>query len=407
MRWVLVLGLLGLLRCQRAALDPLAAERAELSAILAEQPAAGWAPHATVSLSSELLNRALAVDISAGINKQMEPSERNVLGMKVLIRPKSEVESFVVSATDACESCLQVALSLAGKHDVDLTNMSGTTTLSQGWNAEVRSIIHLGIKVNQRGKKVLMASLAEADDWSVTLSLANLPDTWNMVIGTLLHNEVQRLVGRPDISAIPVFELQDDGPVAVRDLRVRTLGDGAIALDLNFAIPSAGATAVETGPASGWVVDVPEESLLGLMQAVALNAPDGDEPMAILPMGVGVEGSEFQFDLRALSKKKAGQYKDFSVTGELGISDGDIRIEATEAVLSGTSTKNPDLLTLLLKKKILQTVADALTLTTPAVYTEDLGENSVTVSMLSLGASEAQIRLIGDMEFGPLGSGEP
>ena len=122
MPWVLVLGLLGLLGCQRAALDPLAAERAELSEILAEQPAPGWAPHATVSLSSELLNRALAVDISGGINKQMEPSERNVLGMKVLIRPESEVESFVVTATDACESCLQVALSLAGKHDVDLTN---------------------------------------------------------------------------------------------------------------------------------------------------------------------------------------------------------------------------------------------------------------------------------------------
>jgi hypothetical protein len=287
-----------------------------------------------------------------------------------------------------------------GKHNIDLTNSTGTTTLSQGWSAEVRSVIHVGIEVNQRGKKVLMASLAEADDWAVTLRLANLPDTWNMVLGTLLHNEVQRLVGRPDIPAVPVLKLQDDGPVALRDLRVRTLGDGAVALDLNFAIGRWGETQVEAGPPEGWTVDVAADTLLGLMEAAALNAPEGDEPMAILPMGLELEENEFQLDIRALSKKREGQYKDFSVRGQLSLSgDGAITIEAREAVLSGTSTKNPDLLTLLLKKKILQTVAEALTMTAPAVYTEDLGNRRVTVSLLSLGSSGGQLSLAGDIEF--------
>jgi hypothetical protein len=396
MRWLL----LCLLACHRPPLDPLAAQRVALSELLAEQPAPGWSPHATVSLSSELLNRALAVDISSGINQQMEPSERDVLGMKVLIRPSSQVERFVVSSTDTCESCLEVSLTLVGKHDLDLTASSGTTTLSQGWTAEVRSIIHVAVRVNKRGKKVLTASLAAAEDWRVTLSLANLPDSWNMLLGTLLHNEVQRLVGRPDIPAIPVLKLEEDGPVPLRDLRVRTLGDGAVALDLNLGILASGGAVVTEGPATGWGVDMASDTVLGLMQAAALVAPIEEDPMAIFPMAVAVDAGQFELELRALSTKKEGRFKEFSITGELGVDDGVIRIEATNAVLSGTSTKNPDILTLLLKKKILQMVADALTLTVPAVHTEALGENAVTVELSGIGGSNGQVSLTGDMDFG-------
>jgi hypothetical protein len=222
-----------------------------------------------------------------------------------------------------------------------------------------------------------------------------------MVLGTLLNKEVQSLVGRPDIPAILLVELGESEPVSIRDVRVRTLGDGAIALDLNFLIPSAGESLVEKGPGSGWSVNVPEETLLGLMQAAALMAPVGDEPLAIQPEGLVIGKAGFILDIRALSKKRFGQYKEFMIMGTVGLNErGEIDLVANEALLSGSSTNRPDLLTLLLKQKILQTVASALTMSIPGIYSEELGERTVRLAIESLRMGEGEIEVAGDLEFG-------
>ena len=184
------------------------------------------------------------------------------------------------------------------------------------------------------------ASLTQADEWSVSLRLANVSETWNMVVGTLLHNEVQRLVGRPSIPAIPIMHLQEFGLVSVRDLRLNTLENGAVALEFNLGVPTTGRLEDIPTPENGWAVELPSATILGLLEAAALGVEEDGAGHAVMPYEFIATPDGFEIMLRVWSLRRHARFKEFRVKGRAVLTEtGDIALEATEAVLEDTSTK--------------------------------------------------------------------
>ena len=186
----------------------------------------------------------------------------------------------------------------------------------------------------------------------------------------------------------------------MRDVRLQTVGDGALALELNLAIPSTGGLGTVEAPRTGWAADIPAETVLGLMQAAALDLDDETAAFAVLPFDVQIHPDGFDVGLRVWSRRRHNRFTDFRVHGVAQLDEqGHIVLEATEALLEDTSTKNIDVLTLLLKKKILQSVASALTTSIPGHVSGETKGSKARLAISELQLRNNALRVLGDVQW--------
>ena len=385
--------------CPKPAPDPLAAQRAALIAAEAAELPPDWAPHATLVLGrttvDTLIRSALNTELAAGA----EPLVLGFLGTQITITQQTEIESLAVGASSGCTSCLTAELELRGSNGLELSNETGSNTSALEWTASVHAVFELSVTETQRGKRVIALRLADADSWTVDLHLGSLPPGWAAFLANAVQAGIQDTVAKPDLPPIPVARLEEDGPVSLKGLRVRTAPAEGIALDFAFGIATAGSVDSLPDPGDHWAVVAPSATLLGLMQAAALKQPTGDEKITPEIVALSLADDAFELTMRAWPKKGRAKPQELVVHGTLGLTEaGEFNIQATSAELVKGPGVLPNLAVLLFKNKIQDEVERSLSMTVPARVDEPgPGSRNIAVEVTGLEARGDTVKLLGTL----------
>lgn len=390
-----------MLACMGPLPDPLAGQRAALASLA--PPTQGWAPQAVLALSPTTLEQGVTDAVNGVLGRGLAPLNATAMGVTASLEPTAEVAEVQLMASDACESCLELRVELRGAATAALSNSTGAKRLSMGFTGGLRGVMALSFDGEQ-----LLAQPAALDRWSATMAWEALPAGFSQAVSGLFTDALRRQLNLTSLPPIPVVRLRGETPVPVTALRVRPEGE-QIVVDFAFAVPSAGVAAAPREPVQGWLLVVPVETALGLMQAVALAQPYNPNERATPEFtGLRAEGSGFELDLRAWPTRARARPRDVTVTGMFGLdASGDLAAVAQGARWVRERGDPPDLTALLLGDRLLDGLVAALSGSMPGQRAQGFGGLELVATTTSASASEGALRISGQLALAGSGRSVP
>ncbi|MCB9765672.1 MAG: hypothetical protein H6739_38215 [Alphaproteobacteria bacterium] len=290
--------------CMRPLPDPLAEQRVAYTELRTSALPAGWAPQASVVMGREAIDQVVVAAVSHALELAATPQQATFMGLTVTVTPQARIQDALLSVTDACESCLSLDVTLEGSSLLAMANRTGRRESDWGWTARLQGAMSMSL---ERESRRVMAGFAAPESWSVDLSLDDLPAGWNQALSGTLSDMVRQQVRRPELPTIALVQLTDDVPDSLAGVRLRAV-DQAIALDFAFLIPEPGEVDSLPVPGAGWVMVMPEATMLGLLRAEALSQPyDPELPIAPELTGLALTDEGFEAGRARLAHPGARQ----------------------------------------------------------------------------------------------------
>lgn len=386
-----------MMACIHTLPDPLAEQRAALAAL--PPPAEGWAPQATLAVESGPLEKAILVSLEVLLARGLAPSSTTMMGVTASMAPEAHVQSVHVQALPDCASCLQLDVEMYGSAKATLANPTGARSSTLSWKGTLTGVLELSYDDER-----VMARPAAVDRWNTTLSWGELPPFLNQVISGTFSETLRRQLVLSDLPPLPVVSLRGQTPVPVTAVRVHP-ANGGVALDFAFAIPTSGVVTEDSTPVLGWRLTVPQDTALGLVQALALGQPyDPEAPATPEFTGLRLDNSTFELDIRAWPTRggKHAHPRALTVQGDLGLNPaGDLYLKAQDAVWLDDGGGVPDLVVLLFGDRLLQGLVDAMEGSQPGVSQKSAGDLNVSARTTSASARGGALHITGDFEVVP------
>lgn len=383
-----------MMACIHTLPDPLAEQRAALASL--PPPGEGWAPQATLSVESGPLEQAITLSLEALLARGLAPSSTTMMGMTATMAPEAHVQAVHVRALPDCASCLQLEVALNGTAKATLANPTGSRSSALSWKGTLTGVLELSYDDER-----VMARPAAIDRWNATLSWGELPPFMNQIISGTFSETLRRQLVLSDLPPMPVVSLRGQTPVPVTAVRVHP-ANGGVALDFAFAIPTSGAVADDNSPVRGWRLTVPQETTLGLVQALALSQPyDPEAPATPEFTGLRLDNSNFELDIRAWPTRggKRSHPRSLTVSGDLGLNaEGELFLKARDAAWLDDEGGAPDLVVLLFGDRLLKGVVDAMEGSQPGVSQKTAGELQVSARTTGATAQGGALHVTGDFE---------
>ncbi len=331
---------------------------AERDAVLAApRPALkGWLPEVRFRFSEPALARAAGEMVAAGALSVDQPLEvPNPLGVPLRARPLATVTALDVSLEQGCAACAALDLTLDG----GARWTAGPAKGQLPFTARVAGTLQFGVE-------------EAADGWRVTGRIVEVGRI-RVQAGDVMALDLSPFLGEWVGAALkdtPPLRLGTIGGDKLPFRKLRIAGDGG-ALELQGLTDVAGAKpvpAARQAPSDDWELRMHPDTALALMRRTAFQAGPGEMDVAIDPRALAVEGDRFTLGLRIWRLQGRGWWRDYTVTGGVGVKNGKIRLKGEEAAEAGKSPGAgwADPLALLVEKRILESVTDGVDQSVPA-----------------------------------------
>jgi len=297
-------------------------------------------------------------------------------------------------AAGACDSCLGVTSRLKGTLGID-TAVSRTRvpmTVDATFDAEVT--------VDQVGDSwVVQLQPRELRDLDVKLSRLGLgyarPLVRKWIDKNLLADVPPQEITTPDGDELPV-----------RAVRV-VPNEDAVQVHVLTAIARGRAVPIVHAIPVGWRLDISTETLAGLAATQAYRMGPLDHNVVPVPTSLALEDDRFTLGLRLWRLSGRGWWRDYEVTGTVGVARSKLELEPTEAkrVRASAGAAIADPLATLGQGVILDTIESALKTTLPAIHHEDIDELRTRVALNSLTGAQGVVIAEGRLHVGPIPEG--
>ncbi len=328
--------------------------RSEALLVASEHPP-DWQPDAALAIATSSLEAAVddALDLALGADANAI-QVKLPLGLVGRVRPHLQATTVRLRPSDSCAGCFGFDAALAGKVGWSIGPAEG----------------HIPVDVTVAG--VLGIDIGEARRILLTprkLGAMKLTTPKGEKVEIDLDGPVQdwiRAAFNDRMPTIEVGEIDADG-LPVQELRLKTQPAGFI-LELLSDVPKPVPLPTITPPKEGVTLTLSESTLVALARRAAFEAGTLSMDVAADPQTLTVDGNRFTLGLRLWRLTGAGWWRDYSVTGTLGVDGKRIRLVATDAQETGQSRGATlvDPLAALFEGKILEAVVDNLHQSLPA-----------------------------------------
>ncbi len=291
-------------------MDPFAGDR------LLSSEASG-PPHLSLAVGDPLLT-----DIANGLLPDGALETAGLLGMPLEITPEIATVHLAVTATDVCADCVDVDVTASG-------TASLTTSLIEApfipWRARAGAPIRLESEATDTGLR-LQAQWG-ALPVRTAVELQQLPPTIEALASGFIGGWLETTLTDALRSAVHIATLDTTG---VPLLSLRAVPDEVLRIDGYLSAPVEIEQPTDLpDPGNGWVLVVPNQSLLALARHNAMR--DADKAYYIEPTVLEVDGSTLNAQIRIWRGGRKEHYKSVMVEGIISVRDGDIMIAPTLA----------------------------------------------------------------------------
>lgn len=354
--------------CPGTPVDPLAQERQRLLALRDLPLEQNWPAHAALYVSeaslAEVLQRALTQNLAA----YRETLTLNApMGLVFSLTPEIDVAALRVTQEQGLEAdCVAVEAELSGHVDLALGRDGQSQALNAPVQAKLKSVAKLYLQRRDDGKTVLMAKAQQPELWRAEIQLGGLPSAWNLGLSQSIEENLRNYLLSHPLPASEVVALDRQGPVQVRGLRLRGVGQGVFAIDLHFEILDAPPLRSQPVIHEGVALFVPEATVLALARAAALRTP-AQEGLVVEPFRIELREKRWQLWVRLWQVAARPSARTFLVAGTFGLDpQGQLQVHAESARELGSGGRRIDPLSLISRAAILHQLQQSLQAALPA-----------------------------------------
>ena len=362
-------------------------EQARSEALTDPGPApADWEPDAVLGLSWPLATTLLSAEVEQHMAGKATGVEVDLpLGMKASLTPELSYKDAELTASSACDSCVDLKARFKGRLAWSVGYFDGHVPLS------MRAELCLELQSSTGETTQVEAALREA-----TIRLPDIPEIKRVDID--LDNPLAEwALGRmkTDFPRIPVAELKSE-KTDTRALRVKTSAD-YLQIEILTSSPIREQPPASAEAGHDWVLSVSQTALLGLARRAAFEEGELAYEVYADPQGLEVEGDRFTLQLRLWRLKGSGWWRDYQVSGALAVEGERLHLDPQDVAEAdhsrGAALVDP--LAVLAKGAIIAAIEDGLTVARPATMRESVGGSRVTLSAEQAQGSEGSLHLMG------------
>lgn len=283
--------------------DPLAAERAMLQQLEREATPDG-PPHISV--------RAHGPTVDELVGALLVPEEpvplAGVMGLELELQPVLGASSIAFS--DGPDGSVHIALRAEGTADA---GGGGLVVRGLEWITTVEGDLEIAPMGPAIG-----AQWVDVEQVRIQAAIRGLDPLTDGIASTFFAQWIEEEATRA--FAAPTGLVALPGPLGVRALRLRSV-DGDVRLDVWLAVHSGGAAPLP-GPvdAEEWAAEVPAESALGALRALAAAGDPGR--VTVEPVAVALEEGQIAVEVRAWRPTRKERYRAYRVSGRPEVRDG-------------------------------------------------------------------------------------
>ncbi|MCP4503943.1 MAG: hypothetical protein GY822_28800 [Deltaproteobacteria bacterium] len=398
--------LAGNMGCAGKPVDPLAADRAELLALQSHSPSADslkrnadWQAEAGLLVGKELLLAQLRAALPQAMNAAAkEMTAETALGAMQLT-PHLQLDDVHFLKVAGCSSCVEVAVQLSGDVEVMLEKSGGfLSSLISGSKIQIpvegKAVATLEIRSEkqistladgQEQRTLQVKAYPQQGTWQISFSALDLPQAFADEVNTLLEKKVSESIRDGKFPPLQIAELQEEGAVRIREVRVRP-GRTGLLLEVAFLTLSPGKTVdLDVHPAGktkGWVAAISAQTLLELARVSALMDEAKDE-FVVEPVGIALNNGLFTLQIRLWRVQAEPDFRAFEVKAEVGIDNaGKLKIEPVSSREIGEGagfSLNPA--QLVVRHAVLAKLSNALDQVLPTKHVKKMGATSVETTV--------------------------
>jgi hypothetical protein len=348
----------------------------------------GWAPDLRISLSESGLQTLAEAAMEAGLLRyDGELPVKNKLGIDATLRPTARVESIQLQPSDACDSCLLVKAELNGNAGWSVGKLDGRLP----FQAEVKALMRFeaeeaGQAWDLRGRLTEIGGLRIQAGKAGSVDVSGLLEDW---LKEAIKKAPAMPLGRIGGQTLPLRALRLSTSRQTLDVQGLTLS------------PTPGAVAEGSrGPREHWSLRLSQQSLLGLMRVMAFEKGPQRHDVAADPRGLNISGNQFQMELRLWRLVEPGWWRDYEVSGTLGLEGRKIAMKSTSAKEGDKSPRAElsDPLAWLGESQILEEVSRGISLALPATQQAQVSALRVQATPMSLAGEGGELRVEGRLE---------
>jgi hypothetical protein len=311
-----------------------------------------WSPDIRARIRPSQLQSFATAALDAGLLAWEKPTTvRGPFGISATLTPSATVEQLRVIVGSDCESCLSVTGNLAGSARWEVGGMGGNIPFT----ARIAADVALALEPVGDGYR-LRGRVSDIKRVKLTSDLAALRVDLTGAVGDWARS------GLASAPAFTVAELGGDKlPLRAATLRLKSDGIFIDALsDVTGGPVSAGSGALPDGV--DWEVRVSEATVAAMLRRAAFEAGSVGYDVAIDPQSIDIEGDRFTMGLRLWRLAGRGWWRDYDVTGAVGVKRQKLSLEADAAEEVGKSPGAglADPLALIAERKILDAIVDNL-----------------------------------------------
>ncbi len=313
---------------------PLQSQR-DLIAQAASRPAAeGWAPMASVGVAKSL--RRDLLDIGEKSLKGAIPDGLEIgapmIGT-IRVDPLKKDPKLTIRQSKACDSCIRADVTFQG----ELT-LGNQKKKKLPWNADAVATFRLDTADVAEGQAVVVRPDPDAPS-GIRVKMPTLPPLYEPVANGAASAELSRQLTEGKLSKpTPLLTLPTASGIRVNGLRVKLAGQTR--LDLSFATLKHGEVGALPDPGEGFVAVLPEQTLLGLIHAGAVQQ-DMVKRYAAEPTSLQLSDGGFTLGLRVWKAAKKPKFRDYTVQGEIVLGPKGLAFKTGEAQADGPGWKGP------------------------------------------------------------------
>lgn len=334
-----------------------ATERTAALSVASEVPA-NWKPDAALAVAAPDLARAMRAVVKRAVAGARPIELPLALGMTATLNPNLEVTSLDVAGSTDCPSCFAVRIALAGNARWEAGPAGGAIPVRASASAVLAVSVADGHVIEARPKRVDALDVEVPQLGNLRVNASGPLQEW---LRKLLVERLQPLrVATLDTGALPI-----------RTLRLVTAPDRLV-IELLTDVPGASPLRALPAPATGVELAVGQSTATGLARRAAFQAGTLDMDVAVDPRRLAVDGGAFTLDLRLWRLVGRGWYRDYAVSGTIGVQPAHgrpkLKLEATKAdvVAASPGALLVDPLAALFQSRILDAIVDAMDRSLPA-----------------------------------------
>lgn len=353
----------------------------------APSPIDQWKPDIRVRLSNEALDDLVqAVVAKSVLAWSQDFTMEGPLGLQAKVSPSARVTSLTLSPSTACDGCLKADVTLSGRADWTAAGAKGSVPLEADLGATVSfELTSAGESWMTTGRVTGIDRVKVSSGRLGTLDATDLLGDW---LGDAVKQAGPLALGEIGGASLPLRAARIATPRG--QLEVQLLSD---VID---GAPVSGGTTLD----GDFDVRISAATVLGLARRQAFETGVIAHDVAAIPTSLSLDDQRFTMGLRLWKLKGFGWWRDYSVTGTMGLKGGDMVLAASEAT-EGETSKGAGLadpIALLAEGRILEAITDGLQTAVPASTAIEVADETLRAKVRAVQGDRGTLVMVGELQ---------